>query len=415
MVYFIHLIFTKNKGFKMPLILPQKLVFVSTKRNNSMDGKLSFISYYSPDGTIAQEKAMNKWKDKDSKMVEMDNQPQSGFVVGSSAVHGLSYTPKFNVRIYSTKHDVEFEISMDNFLEIIKVSTLDKGYIKEECVLAWDKNQLVLLPVANSQYEALAKTSHTMFSNDVKTKDSYNFGDVFIIKSHKTKKLINQELIYLGLHDVPDFALKNIFSISNFMPINDNGTQFKLVYKTSPRHIFITLYAPISTSKTKYVNLTSKFIFLTEIDSNSFVYLGSKEDFSHYEIFESGSNNDTEVKFSYSEIDTKFKTCKKYDDFLGYIGKTNEELLGNVNYLRNIEPQRLISQFYNVEYNNSQINFFMSEDFKLYSITQGGYNEPPTIHQYAKIGKEIKKLPNKIKEIPICIRGKAMYCYKLKT
>ena len=63
-------------------IIPEAIQIGYQNRQDSLDGKLGFVTYKNPNGTIARETSFNKWIDKSIPVDFISNNPKSGFTMG---------------------------------------------------------------------------------------------------------------------------------------------------------------------------------------------------------------------------------------------------------------------------------------------------------------------------------------------
>lgn len=135
------------------LFIPSKITVGFTKRSDTYTGKLAFIVYKDEKGNIKKEKSFNGWIDKSIEVIEIDNKPESGFILNRD-IHrgGYHFSSGRNViRVYDSR-DFEFEITPSNLIGLLANSDCSKGEILEKCVYAWNGTELILLPVNSEEY-----------------------------------------------------------------------------------------------------------------------------------------------------------------------------------------------------------------------------------------------------------------------
>jgi hypothetical protein len=140
------------------LFIPDKIAVGFNERQGTYTGKLAYVIYYDQKGVLRKEKSWQKWRDQKIKPEDFDNQPTEGFVlnkgVGGTRNSWSSWNPRNEyIRVYDPR-GFEFEISVPNLLFILKECDCSRGKgLEGEFVYAWDKSELVLLPVSSMDYK----------------------------------------------------------------------------------------------------------------------------------------------------------------------------------------------------------------------------------------------------------------------
>ena len=65
----------------MGQFLPKKIRVGFSARHDTFTGKLAYIIYYDEKGKIRKEASFNSWRDEKLGILELDNEPRSGFVL----------------------------------------------------------------------------------------------------------------------------------------------------------------------------------------------------------------------------------------------------------------------------------------------------------------------------------------------
>jgi hypothetical protein len=139
------------------LFIPDKVSVGYREREGTYTGKLAYVIYYDQKGVLRKEKSWQSWRDKKIKPNDYDNVPTEGFVlnkgVGGTRNSWSSWNPRNEyIRVYDPR-GFEFEISVPNLLFILKECDCSRGKgLEGEFVYAWDKSELVLLPVSSMDY-----------------------------------------------------------------------------------------------------------------------------------------------------------------------------------------------------------------------------------------------------------------------
>lgn len=221
-------------------IIPENLQVGYQNRQDSLDGKLGFVTYKTPSGIIARETSFNKWIDKNIPVDFMSNNPKSGFTMGEG-IHRYGHygsNDKFLIRLYSPE-GFEFEITMENFLEIAYYATIDKRYIKGDFVFAWKGNQIHLLSIHSPDYQEAKAYSDKLYKPEKISADSIKVGDVFEIKKHKKKSLIGLNIMYLGEFDIIPHENFSFAKIKDLKMVNG---EYEWTPKTKKEHVFMSIY-----------------------------------------------------------------------------------------------------------------------------------------------------------------------------
>lgn len=136
------------------LFIPSKIKVGFQERKGTFTGKLAYVIYYDEKGKLRKEGSWESWRDKNMEPVEFDNTPQTGFIFNKGIQRSSEWfgTGRSVVRLYDSR-DFEFEISIDNVINILMHSDVSKRDIVEPCVFAWDGTNLVLLPVNSVEYQ----------------------------------------------------------------------------------------------------------------------------------------------------------------------------------------------------------------------------------------------------------------------
>jgi hypothetical protein len=171
--------------------IPKKLKVGYQNRSDTYTGKLAYVIYYDEKGELRKVKSWSDWCDKKCGENEYENVPTSGFVLNKKVG---DYKSDWNhrmahIRVYDPR-GFEFEITVENLLYILQECTSVKGKgLDGEFVYAWDKKDLVLLPVSSQEYVSCAEFTAGL-SKKV-SKSDMKEGCVYITKKQ-------EHVIYLG-------------------------------------------------------------------------------------------------------------------------------------------------------------------------------------------------------------------------
>jgi len=175
------------------LFIPDKIKVGFQKREGTYTGKLAYVIYFDKRGVLRKETSWQSWRDDKIKPVEFENTPTDGFVLnkgvgGARQSYGWNTRNEY-IRVYDPR-DFEFEISVANLLFILREGDCSRGKgLEGKFVYAWDKNNLVLLPVVSQDYQISTKFT------DLQDK-SVSAKELVPGASYITKK--QESLIFLG-------------------------------------------------------------------------------------------------------------------------------------------------------------------------------------------------------------------------
>lgn len=209
------------------MTIPTKIKVGYNSRADTYTGKLAYVIYYDVKGKIRKEASWLSWRDEKLGSDEFDNVPTSGFVLNKKVG---DYKSDWNhrmahIRVYDPR-GFEFEIGVENLLYILQECTSTKGKgLEGEFVYAWDRSDLVLLPVSSQEYVS-SRTFTDGLSMKV-TKADMKEGCVYMTKKQEA-------VIYLGKHVWYD---GDVYKVASYSDSPDGNVLYN--YKGgSERHVF---------------------------------------------------------------------------------------------------------------------------------------------------------------------------------
>lgn len=137
------------------LFIPKKLKIGFQNRKDTFTGKLAYVIYYDEKNKLRKEKSWEGWRDDNIESIEFDNIPTSGYIFNKGVQRSNEWfgSGRSVIRVYDPR-DFEFEINVDNLINMLMHSDVSKREIMEECVFAWAGTELVLLPINSADYQA---------------------------------------------------------------------------------------------------------------------------------------------------------------------------------------------------------------------------------------------------------------------
>lgn len=145
------------------MYIPEKLKVKTDTHRIINNVPIAFITYKDEHGKVRSETSWKKWGK--IELPDIDNAPLSGYKIFDDVTRRSSYfgsgRTMFNV---CHPNGFFFEISSDNLTELVCNCEIKKGVIQGDCVLAWDKTTLAILPTSSNEYQENVK--HTQMIND---------------------------------------------------------------------------------------------------------------------------------------------------------------------------------------------------------------------------------------------------------
>lgn len=178
------------------LFIPDRIKVGYNERNDTYTKKLAYIIYYDKKGVLRKETSWEQWRDKKIAANEYTNEPTEGFVLNKGvggARHSYGWNPRNEyIRVYDPRGH-EFEISLANLLFILRECDCSRGKgLQGKFVYAWDKTELVLLPVGSQEYKKSMEFTELQ-GKKLKIKD------LVLGATYSTRQ--NEDLVYLGKFD----------------------------------------------------------------------------------------------------------------------------------------------------------------------------------------------------------------------
>lgn len=192
------------------LYIPETLKIGFQNREDTFDGKLSYIIYYDEKGKLRKESSWINWRDKNIESIEVKNEIFKNPTLNKSIQrYGYHFGSGRNMlRIYDPR-GFEYEISVSNFVGISQYCDMVKSELVGEFVYAFEDGDLILLPVESEQYKE-AKQDTLNKNTKVSAKD-LKAGNIYTANNGNT-------CIYIGKYNIN----KDINKYYN-LPICSNG------------------------------------------------------------------------------------------------------------------------------------------------------------------------------------------------
>lgn len=179
------------------LFIPSKIKVGFQNRRDTYTQRLAYIIYYDHANILRKEKSWQSWRDSKIEPLDFTNEPTEGFVL-NKGVGGVRQSYGWNarneyIRVYDPRN-FEFEISVANLLFILRECDCSKGKgLEGKFVYAWDKTELVLLPVISEDYKN-SQVFTGLQGKEIKAKELIEGA------TYTTRK--QQILVYLGKRNV---------------------------------------------------------------------------------------------------------------------------------------------------------------------------------------------------------------------
>lgn len=208
-------------------VIPQNLYVgfqmrAASKNRPSADGgkyvALGFLTYRNEKGKLWNQKSFDNWRDKDIPRIPLDNNPTTGMVVIGFATR-MSTSNKFIC--IEDPRNFQVEITVENFINILKKVTIVNGIIQDKMVWGWN-NKLHLYKVGEDDYLE-AKANFEYGSQSTILPKNVPLGSEIMLFNGK------RGLYYGGWHIVEDNWEKNYagyFNNSTPKPVKTKRYQF---------------------------------------------------------------------------------------------------------------------------------------------------------------------------------------------
>lgn len=178
------------------LLIPDRIKVGFDERDDTFTKFLAYVIYRDGKGVWRKETSWEGWRDNAIEPKEFDNEPLDGFVlnkgVGGKRGSWSHDVRNEYIRVYDPR-DFEFEISVANLLFILRECDCNKGKgLEGKFCYAWDKTELVLLPVGSEDYQK-SKGFTELQTQSVKAKELIP-GACYVTRKQ-------EKLIFLGKFD----------------------------------------------------------------------------------------------------------------------------------------------------------------------------------------------------------------------
>lgn len=212
------------------LYIPKTIVVGFQNRNDTFTGKLAYVIYKDHTGRLRKEKSWNSWRDQKIDTIEVENVPSPNFTLNKGVKRSSEWfgSGRSMIRVWDPR-DFEFEITVDNLLNVLMHADVSKRDITEPCVYAWQGQNLVLLPANSVEYQESVKHTEKQ-TKKVSARDLVP-GRVYSIKANAST-----EVMYLGRMDR--------FEVEQHRNASGSATaavEHKLNTKKGKAHVFIDM------------------------------------------------------------------------------------------------------------------------------------------------------------------------------
>lgn len=199
------------------MYIPKNLRVGFKSRTDTFTKKLAYVIYYGPDGKIRKETSWKGWCDDKIEPLEIVNESLEGYMLNKGVQRWGSYygSGRNMVRVWDPR-GFEFEITVDNLLEILTHFDMSKREILGKCILAWDGQELVLLPTNSDEYGEATKSTELLTAAKVKTKE-LKPGVIYVHRNRGTHHLYLGKLskyYKMDSWDLERFCRKHKFKVT---------------------------------------------------------------------------------------------------------------------------------------------------------------------------------------------------------
>ncbi len=171
---------------------------------------LGFVSYKNHEGKVQHQESFDKWRDKDIPRMCYDNNPTTGFSVAGSVTRWSTSNKLIRVE---DPRGFQFEIPVENFIDIIRECTIKQGIILDEMVIGWE-DKVRLYKVGSDNYNLGIDNFELKGTANVSIKD-IKIGSKIRLNNGKTVEYIGawHSLVEEGWRDETALVLLKNFSI----------------------------------------------------------------------------------------------------------------------------------------------------------------------------------------------------------
>ncbi|GAG43342.1 unnamed protein product, partial [marine sediment metagenome] len=205
--------------------------------------------------------------------------------------HNYGWNPrKAWIRVYDPR-GFEFEITVANLVFILEETSAIKGKgLEGEFVYAWDRSDLVLLPVSSQEYKQCSE--FTELQTKKITKEEMTEGCVYVNKQ-------NEKVLYLGRHD---------FYRWKFDWKSHDGESI-WINKHQKCHVFVKY---LEGGETEYWTQKGFTQLASKVSSEV-----SSDFAGEYDKFKKGSNGCSTKKFTFKKTKGTLKKLKSKSNYYG--------------------------------------------------------------------------------------------------
>lgn len=188
---------------------------------------LGYITYVDDKGKLRKEKSWSEWGDE--YIGEIGNAPIRGYRLENMVTRSRDYfgSGRSMYRVVNP-NGFAFEITTDNFFEICMDTTIQKGVIDDECVLAWDGANLALINLTSDIYKEYAAVTNLVDSGHIKA------SELVVGKPYQ-----NKAGDYIGCYvgKVPVISSKSKY-ISDWTSYRENSSHNEFTIRFRYAHLF---------------------------------------------------------------------------------------------------------------------------------------------------------------------------------
>ena len=270
------------------MIIPKNIHVGYQHRIGTHTDKLGFVTYKDDLGNLKFENSWNDWRHKPGDLKKpynkesgvhtdnvkpdiFDNVPTNGFILNKNVKRYSSFSNAEYVRVWDPR-GFEFEIKIENLLNIILYNGIDKGNeIKGELVYAWEDNRakkLTLLPVTTEQYKDHLKLKEET-KDGIVIEKKLKHKELEVGRKYKTKN--NNIIIYMGEYPGTFYDYSNYGKTKNSCKhLAYNITEQKFQYVKTTTCLIMKLHK--EDLKT-YVDIFNDSIYVKQDSKDYYDYL----------------------------------------------------------------------------------------------------------------------------------------------
>lgn len=143
---------------------------------------LAYVTYKKENGEVAKSTSFEDWCS-DTERKTFKNEPTEGFKVLANIGGGGRYDSRRAWFRIQDPRGFKFEITADNFMEILSKHTIEKGVVKGKFAYGWDGSELLLCSSDSARWKNGIKSAECAVSDEKVSKDNIVVGHGYCLRN----------------------------------------------------------------------------------------------------------------------------------------------------------------------------------------------------------------------------------------